>query len=136
MTPDRRLILLSIAMLWSGAGGCGQPEGPERHVVSGEVTYAGKPVSSGFIAFIPDGRRGNSGPAGMAMIKNGNYQTARDRGVVGGAYVAKVSAYDGTAREVPGEGISPTGKVLVEEFVVELEFPQQDTTQDINVPAQ
>lgn len=128
-----RFGLLAAVLL--GLWGCGSSE-PGRYIVEGHVAYDGQPVPSGHIAFIPDGRQGNRGPAGMALIRDGRYATARDRGVVGGPYVAKVSAYDGVPREVPGEGISPSGNVLVEEYVVELELPEQDATQDFNLPVQ
>ena len=51
-----RTIILQIgftAIVALVSSGCG-PAGPEKYEVSGTVTYAGKPVSSGDVIFIPE----------------------------------------------------------------------------------
>jgi hypothetical protein len=76
-----------MAALLSGCGGDG---GPQRVVVSGTVTYGGKPVSEGTIRFAPL----PTCPAPMtgAMIVDGKYTVNMHGGVPVGTHKVKIEA--------------------------------------------
>jgi len=116
------LILLGL-----GASGCSSEE--KLHTVSGTATHNGKPIPAGIIFFDPDPMRNGSGPQGFASIKDGRYTTAVDgRGIRGGAYVIRITGYDGkTANE------APLGRPLFDEFEVRKELPAADSEYNIDV---
>jgi hypothetical protein len=63
--------LLSFAILAAGMLGligCGVHEAPSVEV-KGRVSYRGSPLEGGFIVFVPDEERGNSGPLVKATIQ-------------------------------------------------------------------
>lgn len=113
--------------------GCGSsaPDGPTRYHVHGVVTYEGKPVPFGTVTFDPDTSKGNSGPQGVASIKNGVFDTklAGNRGTVGGATIISVV---GTTHEVVTEG--GEGRLLFGSYNFEKDLPKEDSTLDIEVP--
>jgi hypothetical protein len=114
-----------VCMLAVGLAGCGGPSGPSRYRVSGTVTCGGRPVPHGEILFSPDGRRSNKGPQGIAIIKEGRYDTQGSRapGASGGPTVVRV-----TALESPGGGL-----IAEHEFTIDL--PEADSEQPIEIPA-
>jgi hypothetical protein len=59
------------------------------------VTYGGEPVVAGEILIIPDGEKRNSGPEGLAIIKDGQFDTRGSRapGIDGGAMVVEVTGF-------------------------------------------
>lgn len=118
-------LLVVAAVLLVAAGGCGGPAGPTRHRVSGTVTCGGRPVPHGEVLFSPDGSRGNRGPQGIAVIKDGRYDTAGSRapGTAGGPTVVRV-----TALERPDGG-------LIAEHEFTLDLPRADSEQPIEIPA-
>ncbi|MBM3984006.1 MAG: DUF4198 domain-containing protein [Planctomycetes bacterium] len=110
------------AGLWA-LPGCGST-GEQRFRVSGKVTFDGKPIPYGDVLITPDGEKKNSGPQGIANIRDGQYDTAAagGKGFGGGPAVIRVTGFD-------REG----GKLLCEqEFKVEL--PRADAAHDITVP--
>jgi hypothetical protein len=114
------LVVLIFAL-----AGCSGEQGPKRYRVSGTITFDGKPVPHGAVLFSPDTAKGNTGPQGIAEIKDGKYDTAGSRapGIAGGATIVRVTALS-----------NPNGKLLCEhEFSVEL--PNADSTHDIQIPA-
>ncbi|MDA1015614.1 MAG: hypothetical protein O3A00_14320 [Planctomycetota bacterium] len=114
------------------ASGCGSSDdGPVRFDVSGEVTFAGKPVPSGTIMFVPDNAAGNSGPGGMAVIKDGRYET-NGKGVVGGAYIVKIEGYDGVPVRESGEELAD-GKPMFEPRELKESFPKEKSTKDFKL---
>ncbi|MFM7243781.1 MAG: hypothetical protein ACKO40_06335 [Planctomycetaceae bacterium] len=105
--------------------GCGGPAGPARYRVSGTVTCGGVAVPHGEILFSPDGRQGNTGPQGIAIITGGRYNTQGTRapGAAGGPTVVRVAAL-----ETPGGGL-----IAEHEFTIDL--PKADSEQMIEIPA-
>lgn len=104
--------------------GCTE-SGPHRFRVSGEAKFAGQPIPYGDVLFTPDGAKQNSGPQGIANIRDGKYDTAAagGQGVSGGPTVVRVTGLSG-----------PGGKLLCEyEYTVDL--PRADTTHAVEVPA-
>ncbi|MCX7425021.1 MAG: hypothetical protein NTW96_05255 [Planctomycetia bacterium] len=79
------VLLLSLACFC----GCG-PSGPQRVIVSGSVSYRGKPVQQGTIRFVPSG--GTQGPASGAVIENGKYEATANGGVIVGTHRVEIIA--------------------------------------------
>ena len=128
MTNAMRPIGLVAAALGLAVGavvGCGD-DGPKRHRLSGAVTFDGQPIAYGDVLFTPDGAKKNSGPQGIAQIRDGKYDTALEggKGVGAGPMVVRVTGFDRQG-----------GKLLCE---VELpaDLPAADAKHDIDVPKQ
>lgn len=116
------LIVVGLPML-IGLIGCGEG-GPQRLRLSGAATYDGKPIPYGDVLFTPDGSKKNSGPQGIAQIRDGRYDTSESdgKGFAGGPTIVRVTGLTG-----------PGGKLLCEyEYPVEL--PRESGTFDIEVP--
>lgn len=100
---------------------------PKAHHVSGKVTFAGKPVPAGTVYFDPQA----DGPQGHAVIKNGEYNTAKDggKGVTGGRFIVRIEGFDGNS----GNDL-PLGNVLFNDFQQSLELPMADSVHNFDVP--
>ena len=111
--------------------GCGQ-SGPTRFDVSGQVTFAGNPVPSGWVSFTPDTTKGNSGPQGVAPIRAGTYDTASShgKGTVGGPMIVRIEGFDGQATSD-----LPNGRPIFAPYEVKVELPRERTTKELEVPA-
>lgn len=81
---------LSCLLILSGLIGCGSKPGLERSAVSGKVTFDGKPVENGLIAFIPSGE--TKGPSAGAAIKNGEYTIPKEIGPTPGPHRVEITA--------------------------------------------
>lgn len=126
----RRLFRTPVLLVLSSlvAAGCGNSG---MYHVAGQVTCDGQPLPAGVLYFDPDVTRGNDGPQGYAMIKDGRYSTSAvgGKGVVGGAYVARIEGFDGR----PGQEL-PLGRPLFTDFTQTLDLPAADSQQDFAVP--
>lgn len=132
----RTLLVPAVFMLLPlfAGGGCGSSKsGPTIYKVSGTVQHDGNPVPKGFITFIPNTKKGNSGPGGGAEIKDGHFETAPGKGVVGGAYIVQIRGSDGIPTKEEGEDV-PDGKELFPPYQVEVDFPTENTEKDFTVP--
>lgn len=121
----------AVPALLVGGAGCGR-NGNEFQV-SGTVTFDGKPVRKGFITFSPNVEKGNSGPGGGAQIRDGQFTTARGKGVVGGSYWVKIVGYDGAPFSESGEQVED-GKSLFPPYEFEMDFPKESVTKEFVVP--
>jgi len=117
------VLLLSVFCL-----GCGG-SGVDRYQISGNVTYAGKPLAAGNISFEPDAAAGNSGPGVSARIENGKYATESGKGTVGGKHIVRI-----TPPEL-ASGSDTTGAVQFETFKTTVDLPKQDAQKDFDIPA-
>ena len=121
-----------MTIVWPLICGCsGSSEPP--YEISGTVTFEGQPVPVGFIHFMPDSSRGNSGSAGGAPIQDGKYVTASGKGTVGGPHRVEIEGFDDIAFDTP-EGPWPDGKPLFPRYRVEVDLPKSATTKDFDVP--
>ncbi len=118
------LLLLMLPLL-----GCGR-DGPKRYHVTGAVTYGGSPVAAGRVIFEPDAEKGATGPAGYADIRQGSYETMRDKGVIGGPHRVRVICLTGVPE---GEELAE-GRMICPEYRFELDLPKSNTTHDVDVP--
>jgi hypothetical protein len=130
LQPARRVVLFGIlpALVCCLALGCG---GAKTYRVSGKVTFKGNPIPVGKIVFTPDKSKGGTGPAGYAVIKDGNYDTsaAGGSGVVGGPMIISIQA-----AESEGD-IDKPAKALFPQYQTTADLPKSDSTKDIDVPA-
>lgn len=90
-----RFACLVVGLIAVVAGGCGPKDKRIRNRVTGAITHGGQPVMSGEIMFLPDDSKQNRGPQGLAIIKDGRYDTKGSRapGVDGGAMVIEITGY-------------------------------------------
>jgi len=118
---NRWVVAVAVAAL--ATAGCGE-EGQKRFRASGAVTLDGKPIPYGEVVFTPDATKQNSGPQGIAPIRDGKYDTASTggKGIAGGPTVVRVNGMTG-----------PGGKTLCEYETV-IDLPRGDGTKDLNVP--
>jgi hypothetical protein len=106
-------------------GGCTSDSGPKEYRVSGEAKVDGQPIPHGDVLFTPDGAAGNSGPQGIATIKDGKYDTSASdgKGVAGGPTIVKVTGFD-----------KPGSTVPLCEYEYKVDLPKADSTLAIDVP--
>lgn len=123
------LILGALTTIGCGGGG------PDRHQVSGRVTYKGEPVPKGFVTFMPDTSKGNSGPGGGAAIVDGQYRTEPGKGIVGGPHLVRIVGYDGVATQESGEEL-PDGKSLFIPVQLQITFPTENSERDFELPVE
>jgi hypothetical protein len=92
-----RRIYTCIALFLVGAltvgvlTGCGGDRGPERAVVSGTVSYNGKPVPEGMVRFMPGAD--SQAPIAGATITDGKYHVDMHGGVPVGSPRVSIEAY-------------------------------------------
>tara|TARA_R110002095_G_scaffold142965_1_gene123815 strand:- start:26051 stop:26464 length:414 start_codon:yes stop_codon:yes gene_type:complete len=129
-------ILSLILMLILISFGCsqGEADGPEKFALSGKVTFAGKPVPAGEVSLEPDSAKGNSGPASVAIIKQGEYATETGKGIIGGPYIVRISGNDGVSVTLPDGMQLPEGKQLFGSYETKIEFAKENATKDFEVP--
>ncbi len=132
--PRRWLLSAAVALLLPIVGCGGGNEGPERYDVSGTVTYGEKPLGRGRITFVPDNDKGNSGPAGYALIMGGEYDTSAPGGkaAIAGPLKVLITGYD-ESTDSDGEAKPP----LFEDYpeTAEIDPAQGKTKLDFAVPA-
>lgn len=128
------VVTIAASLLCIAFSGC-IAEHDTTLQVSGKVTYQGEPVPSGFIVFEPDSERGNRGPGVGTVIQDGRYSTTYGKGILGGAYVVKISGDDGQA-SVNEIGEELTGNPIFDLKVVEVDFPRERTTYDFDLSAE
>lgn len=126
LTNPHRLSFSGLLLVV--VAGCGSEA--KLHHVSGEANYDGRPIPAGIIFFDPDPLKGGSGTQGFANITNGRYTTASaGQGVRGGAYVIRVTGYDG---KVANE--APLGQPLFDEYEFKKELPAADSELKLDIP--
>jgi hypothetical protein len=98
--------------------------GEKRYHVSGEVFFDGKPIVYGDVLFTPDGSLNNSGPQGIAYIRDGKYDTSASdgKGIAGGPTVIRVQGFD-----------KQGGKQICD-YEYKVDLPRSDSPLKIEVP--
>lgn len=117
------LVMLGALLLLTGC----QQEQADGFLVSGTVTYQGKPVPRGTLLLTPDTSKGNSGPAVSLDIVDGKFETpstAKTRHQ-GGAYRVYIDGFDGNAKP---EAELPLGRALFMEYETEVTLPEEDAS--------
>ena len=121
-----RLLILAAALFSIGCGDDG------KYAVSGTVTFKGEPVPAGEIRFTPDTSKGHKGPVVLARIKDGRYETPRDKGVLGGPYQLRVSGH-GAAGNSKDPTAPDFGRPLFPIHRRSVELPEADYEFDIAI---
>ncbi len=100
--------------------------------MSGSITFDGQPIPKGTVLFQPDESKGCTGSAGIALIRDGKYDTAAEggTGVVGGPHLVRIVGLDGK----PIDSMSPDGIPLFPDYTTTVELPKANSTQDFAVP--
>lgn len=105
-----RCSLLAVWILILAVSGCGGGAGPGLSLVSGLVTFEGKPVGPGTVAFLPVDPKGN--PASGTIEKNGRFKMSvynPGDGVIPGEYKVAVTVVKEPAHaDDKGNLIPPT----------------------------
>jgi hypothetical protein len=83
----RGLLLVVLGLLL----GCGHSSDLQRIVVSGKITYQGKPLRDGLISFVPI--KGTKGPTASATITDGAYSVSAAGGVPAGDQRVEIQAF-------------------------------------------
>ena len=138
MIARRHVLSLPVALLSLACAvalvisGCG-PSGPPRYKVSGKATCGGQAIPAGQIVFEPDASASNHGPLGLAVIKDGKYETLPEEGAVGGPQLVRILGYDG--KPPPAWPGSPFGRPICDPYETKVDLPKEATTVDFDVPA-
>jgi hypothetical protein len=137
-SPVRLRGGILAAFLACGLLGCGS-NALKTHHVSGNVSFDGKPVPSGLIRFTPDGSKGNSGPPGYAVIKDGKYDTSAEggKGHVSGPMIVLIEGSEAASGEnsTDESGAETDIKALFSGYQTTADLPEGDSTKDFEVPA-
>jgi hypothetical protein len=115
--------------------GCGGDSGLKRYDLNGAVTYDGTPITVGMIMFEPDTKQGNSGPGTLVQIKNGSYETARGKGVVGGPHILVVRVDSASSNNMLAVDSAPVEEIPAD-MRIEMDLPKQSGEFDIDIPPQ
>lgn len=117
-------VLLGVGLL----AGCGETRSDMFHV-TGDVSFAGKPVASGYVLLKPDAKAGNDGLQAYVKLNAGRFDTSdRGKGVTGGAYVATVHGF-----EAPPESGPP--RRLFAPYTLRMSLDREAPDVVIEVPA-
>jgi hypothetical protein len=102
--------LASVGCLLTAAilSGCSGDQGPQRAIVSGTVTFNGKPIANGRISFVPD--RNTAAPTAVALIVDGKFVVDSRGGVPVGTHRVQIEAYRPVAGQTGGV-LPPTATV-------------------------
>jgi hypothetical protein len=122
---------LAAVLYLINSSGCGKGDSG-RVAVWGNVTWKGQPVPAGVIYFSPDTKKGNKGPQGFALIKEGHYDSrdAKSKGCVTGPLVAVVQGCIGEGRS----GTFPYGRPLFASHELALDVPVDGGQLDLTIP--
>jgi hypothetical protein len=125
-----RLITIALTMVV----GCGKRvDQVEKCDIQGRVTFQGKPVPRGTIAFEPIASKGNVGTSGFAIIQDGYYDTRRKgKGVHAGPVTVWVAGFDGV---IQADAESGHGAPLFPTYSTPRDVSPQ-TAIDVDVPSQ
>jgi len=119
-----RFAAAALLLVSAGCGGS-ETTGPTRYKLSGTVTYKGEPIPRGTLTLAPDSSQQNQGPGSFCTIKNGKFQTAPGKGVVGGHYIVTVNGYQESKADDEVE--------LFPGYDINADFPMKDSIFDIKV---
>lgn len=125
-SPTSTVSLLVLAFF----AGCSKHDRWDRVIVTGAVTYNGKPVEKGQIRFIPIGAPG--GPVTVDPVEQGKYSTKNTAGVPVGTHRIEILGYDAKeyANASTGPGAPPVPQLLPKKYNLHSELKETfDTTQ-------
>ncbi|WP_339733882.1 hypothetical protein [uncultured Gimesia sp.] len=109
MRSKNQLHILFTGLAILAITGCGGQSGLKFSTsqVQGTVNYQGKPLESGKIRFIPDGKVVNGQVAGKAIfadIQDGKYSVSSEDGATVGKNRIEIKSYRGSGKKVVSSG--------------------------------
>jgi hypothetical protein len=107
-----------------GLAGCGKESASSFHY-SGEAVFNNEPIAMGEVIFTPNISKGNTGPPGFAIIKDGKFDT---KGLEGRPCMAGPTTVHVNAKPKPDGSITC-------EYEYETDLPAGGGTLRIEVPA-
>lgn len=109
-------VTLSIVVIIVCLSGCGSNERWNKVIVSGDITYQGKPLELGRIRFIPS--NGSQGPITVEKVEGGRYTTESTNGVPVGTLRVEITGYDPEEyKNAPtGPGAPPVRQLLPDKY--------------------
>jgi hypothetical protein len=127
MFSRNSLVVLALLALLLPLWGCSGSV--PNYAVSGHVTYAGKPLTQGSIAFEPtDGERPDPRPTTGAEIVDGAFQTPAGKGIGAGSYIVRIYP------PMPRSGEKPAPGSYFSPYETKVDFPKEAATRDFTVP--
>ena len=107
--------------------------GVDRVEIFGTVTWKGKPVPMGLVFFTPDAAKGNRGPQGFALIKDGRFDTRfeKSKGTVTGPHTVMINACNG--RNI-NRMRSYGDDMFVEQPTLQIEIPEAGGEINLVIP--
>ena len=84
------VLPIAFGLLFVIAGGCGKRAGRERLAIEGTVSYAGKPLEYGKIAFEPMTPKL---PMASGKVQSGRYVITSERGPAAGDYLVRIKGF-------------------------------------------
>ncbi|MBX3437874.1 MAG: hypothetical protein KF861_10320 [Planctomycetaceae bacterium] len=114
----------SACLLTLLAGCGGVSDGPDRHNISGKVTFDGAPVVDGMIVFEHAETKFKS----ACPISDGYYENESDKGHLGGKYTVTVQGNQ--AKSVAGMPPAPLWKGV---WTKEVDLPAESTKMDFEI---
>ena len=128
LLPPRALTMAAALLV---ALGCGKKD--DRTPVAGKATFGGKPIVFGTIEFLPDSSKGHKGPAGVAEIQNGEFDSARSQsGIYPGPHIVRITGYEEVPVTSTDETKPSTSKPLFVEYSISADI--KGSPYDIDVP--
>lgn len=129
--PSRRALLASAAVVIAAVAVVQYLSWtPRRAVITGVVTFDGRPVPAGLIRFTPRGTNAAARAIVAGEIRDGRYAVKAGHGSVGGGYRVQVRGFSGVAKQV-GPAVDPLGEPLFKEVVRTADIPCGDFTFDV-----
>ncbi|MHC4178250.1 MAG: hypothetical protein ACYSWU_12135 [Planctomycetota bacterium] len=124
------MVACGVGLLGLSISGCDR--GPTRYPLSGKITYGGKPIPAGWIAFEPEDVEITKETIAEGQIKDGKYRTLPGQGVIGGKHKVFVTAGNG----IPEPGSPPYGaSIFRATYETTVDFGQEPSTYDFDVPS-
>ncbi len=126
-----RTSALVVLLVLSCVLGCGKRQS-DLYSISGTITYMGKPVPAGIIAFESATKDGEKVTHSRSEIVDGKYSISAKGGHKGGVYAVFINGFDGNAEDTSGE--SEFGRSLFRTHRHDCELPLSDHIMDIEIP--
>lgn len=124
-----RAILLLPTLFW--LGGCSPPavDGVDAW---GNVTWGGKPITSGMVTFTPTANQSNGGHQGWATVAEGRFDTRASGGkkIATGPCTLLL-----TSRQPSADPAHPKGTNLVLRFEKPIEISADSAEVNLDIPA-
>jgi hypothetical protein len=127
--PRRAIVFVAVCVC-PVLGGCGG----SASSVSGEISYAGKPIENGSIRFFPT--QGTEGAGAIAAITDGKYSVDADRGLIAGSYMVQVTAMQKTGRVIRPKEVMPGDDPSPQQEELQIIPAQYNTTSSLGVDLQ